>query len=330
MIRSKLDDLYSLSSKMTRKEFRARVKDMPEISDEAAELTKYINFYTGKVKNEFTVMRDKCPLCDSKNFSFMFTLHGFDHMLCNSCDLIFTLQVLENDKIKYLEKGKEGDAYGKYKNDTTVKELDRKKFEVVFEELEKRTKIKNIFDVGSQLGTFLDWAKEKYSIIGHEYHDAIRNIAKSKGHTVLNENLETIRFDKEFDVITLWDYIDHVINPREVIKNLGKYLKKDRLFFFAINNRDSLSNRIMHQYSPHFIGPHHTMNYGINQLQLLMKDYELAYSECYVSDLNWISNWLNFKTPDTGDTPLMFDLFDPKKICELGMGMKVNAIFRKK
>ncbi|TSA17061.1 MAG: hypothetical protein D4R72_05720 [Nitrosopumilales archaeon] len=61
-----------------------------------------------------------------------------------------------------------------------------------------------------------------------------------------------------------------------------------------------------------------------------MKDYELLDSESYVSELNWVSNWLNFKNPEFGDSPLTFDLFDPNKVCELGMGIKLNAIFRKK
>ncbi len=61
-----------------------------------------------------------------------------------------------------------------------------------------------------------------------------------------------------------------------------------------------------------------------------MNGYELLSSESYVSELNWLSNWLNFKNPEFGDANLMFDLLDPKKICELGMGFKVNAIFRKK
>jgi len=107
-------------------------------------------------------------------------------------------------------------------------------------------------------------------------------------------------------------------------------LKSGGLFFFAINNRDSLSARIMHADSPIFIGPHHTMHYGINQLEILMKGYELLYSDSYVSELNWISNWLNFNNPELGDSKLVYELLDPKKICELGMGFKVNAVFRKK
>ena len=94
------------------------------------ELNKYIDQYTKKVRSELAILRDKCPLCDSKNFTFLFDKHGFDHMLCNSCELIFTHQILDLSKIKFLEEGDEGDAYGDYKENFTVNEFDRKKFQI--------------------------------------------------------------------------------------------------------------------------------------------------------------------------------------------------------
>jgi len=330
MQNSKLEDLYSLSSKISCKEMWSKVKNYEAIAvSRDQELIKYLDQYTQRVKSNIAIIRDKCPLCDSKDFKFLFVKHGFDHMLCNNCDLIFTLQIIDENKLKYMESGKEGDLYGDLKKDSTLGDFDRKKFEIVFEELEKYSKIKNIFDFGSQLGSFLDLASEKYSIVGHEYHASLGEIAQSKGHTVLSDNLATIKLDREYDLITCWDYLDHVTNPKETIRNLSKYLKKGGLFFFAINNRDSLSGRVMHEDSPMFIGPHHTMHYGIKQLKLLMKDYEFLYSYSYVSELNWISNWLNFKNPEFGDSPLLFELLDPKKITQLGMGIKVNAGFRK-
>jgi len=136
--RSKLDDVYSLSSKLTCKEMW---DSMPGSSDAlrkmTLELNKYIDPYTGKVQSDHIIFRKSCPLCDSENFEFLFLKHGFDHMLCNSCDLIFTLQILDNTKLGHLEEGDEGDQYGEYKENTQVNEMDRKKFEIVFEELEK-------------------------------------------------------------------------------------------------------------------------------------------------------------------------------------------------
>lgn len=330
MERSKLDEIYSLSNKITRKEMVDRYSNYEEISvSQRTEPMKYIDIFTGKVQSNLCSKRNECPLCFSKKYSYLFTKHGFDHVLCQDCELIYTLYILDHEKIKFLEKGNEGDTYGNVKTDRVVNENDRKKFEIVFDQLEKCTKINTIFDFGSQIGTFLDWASEKYDVIGHEYHDTLRKAAEIKGHKILNEDLGTIKFDKEFDLITCWDYLDHVLNPHEVITNLTKHLKKGGLFFFAINNRDSLSVRIMHGDSPLFIGPHHTINYGVKQLKQLMKDYKLLHVESYVSELNWISNWLNFKNPEFGDAPLMYELLDPTKICELGMGFKLNAIFQK-
>lgn len=330
MEHSKLDEIYSLSNKITRKEMVSRYTNYDQISiSHKSEVMKYIDIYTGKVQTEISIVRKECPLCFSKNYSYLFTKHGFDHVLCQDCELIFVLQVLDHKKIKFLEQGNEGDNYGMIKTNKVVNENDKKKFEIIFEQLEKYTKINTIFDFGSQVGTFLDWASVKYDIIGHEYHGSLRKTAQSKGHTVLNEDLASIKFEKEFDLITCWDYLDHVLNPHEVIANLTKYLKKNGLFFFAINNKDSLSARVMHKDSPMFIGPHHTMHYGLKQLKYLMKDYKFLHAESYVSELNWISNWLNFENPEFGDTPLMYDLFDPVKVCELGMGIKLNAVFQK-
>lgn len=331
MQRSELDEMYSMCNTLTRKEFIEKISNYDEIDySNKSEPMKYIDPYTGKVKDEISIIRKHCPLCYSENFRHLFVKHGFDHVICNSCDLIFTLQILDTKKIKFLEEGKEGNTYGNYKMNAVANERDRIKFQYVFDQLGKYNDIKEIFDFGSQAGTFLDWASEKYNIIGHEFHRPLREIAQKKGHNVLDSQLETIQFDKEFDLITCWDYLDHVLNPRLVIKNLSKYLRKGGLFFFAINNRDSLSARMMHEFSPMFVGPHHTMHFGINQLKILMNGYELLHVESYVSELNWLSNWLNFQNPELGNSNLMLDLLDPKKISELGMGIKLNAIFRKK
>src|SRR6185437_9234172 len=180
---SKLEDHYSLSSKISCKEMWSKVKNYPAIAvSRDQELIKYIDQYTQRAKSNIVIIRDKCPLCDSKDFSFLFLKHGFDHMVCNNCDLIFTLQIIDENKLKYMETGKEGDLYGDLKKDSTLGDFDRQKFEIVFEELTKYLSIKNIFDFGSQLGSFLDWASEKYSIIGHEYHAPLREIAQRKGH----------------------------------------------------------------------------------------------------------------------------------------------------
>jgi 2-polyprenyl-3-methyl-5-hydroxy-6-metoxy-1,4-benzoquinol methylase len=251
-------------------------------------------------------------------------------MICDDCDLIFTQQYLDSEKTNHMKEAETGDKYGEYKEQNLVNELDRKKFEIIFEQLEAHGSFQNIFDIGSAGGTFLEWASEKYSIVGHEYHKGLRNYCQKQGYDVRHEDLGSIELDQQFDLITSWDYLDHVINPKEMIANVTRFLKPGGLFFLAANNRDSLSMRMLHEHSPLILGPAHTMHFGLSQIQRLMEGYELVYAETYVSELNWLSNWLNFKNPEFGDAELMTQLLDPQKICELGMGLKLNVIFQKK
>ena len=44
---------------------------------------------------------------------------------CSKCNLIFTLQVLDLDKISYMDDGTEGDYYGMSKDNQTIGERDR-------------------------------------------------------------------------------------------------------------------------------------------------------------------------------------------------------------
>lgn len=336
-----LNELYSLSDKVTGKEMwemiygdKSKYENIEIVTQKTNEsFLRYIDPFTNKVRGDYSYVRHKCPLCGSNHFKFVFDKHGFDFHKCDDCDMIFTLQVLDMDKIPYMDDGIEGHYYQMGKEEAIIGDRDRLKFAMSMDTIIKYYKDKtkfDIFDFGSANGMFLDWAVENgHNIVGQEVHHDLRKVCEDKGHKMMSDDLETITFDKKFDVITCWDYIDHVHNPKEVIKNLSKYLKDDGIFFFAINNLDSLSAKILHAASPIFIGPHHPMNYGVKQLEILMEGYELLDTESYVSELNWISNWCNFENPEFGDSPLLHNVFDTKKICDLNMGFKLNATFKK-
>ena len=101
--RSELDGVYSLSSKISCAEF---VKSIPgyerQIYSSIGNFLKYSDLSTNKARNDLCVMRTCCPLCESKNFRFLFEKQGWDHMICDDCDLIFTLLTLDQEKIAHM------------------------------------------------------------------------------------------------------------------------------------------------------------------------------------------------------------------------------------
>ena len=74
MQRSKLDEVYSLSNKFTREEMISKISnyDALSLTNRESELSKYIDPFTKKVKSQFAIIRDNCPLCESKEIEFLF------------------------------------------------------------------------------------------------------------------------------------------------------------------------------------------------------------------------------------------------------------------
>ena len=69
MQRSELDEHYSLSNKLTCKEMTSRFSNYEQLyQTREMEYSKYTDPFTNKVKSEICINRDKCPLCDSKNY----------------------------------------------------------------------------------------------------------------------------------------------------------------------------------------------------------------------------------------------------------------------
>ena len=82
-------------------------------------------------------------------------------------------------------------------------------------------------DVGCASGFFLDIAKERgISTYGVELSTEGVNKAKQKHSQIINDTLENARFpDSFFDVITLYDIIEHVLDPTSTIKEISRIIK---------------------------------------------------------------------------------------------------------
>jgi 2-polyprenyl-6-hydroxyphenyl methylase / 3-demethylubiquinone-9 3-methyltransferase len=64
----------------------------------------------------------------------------------------------------------------------------------------------------------------------------------SKSVTYLAGDATALPFDDEqFDVVCAMDFLEHVSNPKRVIREISRVLKKEGLFFFHTFNRNPLS-----------------------------------------------------------------------------------------
>tara|TARA_B100000470_G_C19750228_1_gene373420 strand:- start:323 stop:1171 length:849 start_codon:yes stop_codon:yes gene_type:complete len=108
-----------------------------------------------------------------------------------------------------------------------------------FLETKIKTQTRSIFDIGSGSGYFLLRAKEKgWAVDGVEPNLIAADHSRKIGVPVINDffgnvNIHTM---KKFNAINLFDVLEHVHNPIEVLENCYKLLKPKGIIVIEVPN----------------------------------------------------------------------------------------------
>jgi len=195
----------------------------------------------------------KCNVCGSYDCK-IFPNKFFKNVLlrCQKCGLIFVYPQPEFSELeaiysKHYFKNSNSNSIG-YENYIEDKPNIIKTFERRFKNIEKLHPNKGkILDLGCATGFFLEVAENHgWTPYGVEISNYASGIAK-KGFEdkVFNGTLDRACFSNNFfDVITMWDYLEHVSNPSQELSRSLQLLKKDGMLILSTPNVDSLSNKI--------------------------------------------------------------------------------------
>jgi SAM-dependent methyltransferase len=116
-----------------------------------------------------------------------------------------------------------------------------------------------ILDVGCFTGTFMKVAAaEGWEVEGVELSSWAAGIARKAGiGTIYEHPLEQLSLPKNrFDVITLWDVIEHVVQPVDMLKAAGSLLKPGGILAFSTHMVDSMAARLLGKRYPFFMELH--------------------------------------------------------------------------
>ena len=108
------------------------------------------------------------------------------------------------------------------------------------------------------VGFFLELAKERgWKTAGIEPSRWAKKIAEKKGIKIIGNNIEKTKIPANtFDVITLWDVIEHLSDPQKVVKIIHKSLKKDGIVAIGTPNIDSIFAKLLKENYPYLIRMH--------------------------------------------------------------------------
>jgi SAM-dependent methyltransferase len=216
-----------------------------------------------------------CPLCGSLDFTLRYpaskgareimtvedfrctspylSRHG-DIVQCNCCHLFFNNPQLDPEQVLGVYRIVEDPIY---QEETAARE---QTFARSLRQLQKLAAPPGkLLDVGCYTGVFIKLAaKEGWTVTGVELSTWAAAIARQDGYGQVHSLAldETDLEPMSFDVITLWDVIEHLSHPAAMLKNVHQLLKPGGVIAISTYFVDSFAARLLGSRYPFFMDMH--------------------------------------------------------------------------
>jgi SAM-dependent methyltransferase len=102
---------------------------------------------------------------------------------------------------------------------------------------------KRMLDIGCDTGLFVQFAQERRGVraTGIDVGERVVDAGREAGLDLRHGTLEQIRFDAEsFDIVSGYDLIEHVSDPRAFVREVGRVLKPGGIAVFETPNYEGL------------------------------------------------------------------------------------------
>jgi 2-polyprenyl-3-methyl-5-hydroxy-6-metoxy-1,4-benzoquinol methylase len=171
-----------------------------------------------------------CLLCGENRSKVVFKEFGIPYLKCKKCGHLYSSYEREMDYDGYFEQIKDEDDANFYWD------IAHKKMYESFARKYLQKREGRILDVGAGLGFFVKFASQLkgWQSYGVEISKGGYDFAKNrlKCETFFLGRIEEQNFENEtFDIITMWDVIEHLPDPTSVLNKCFDLLKKDGILF---------------------------------------------------------------------------------------------------
>lgn len=187
-----------------------------------------------------------CIICDMDNTKRLLVKNSFNIVMCRNCSLIYinprpTAEELINF---YLSKTDRNKSYQKINGDRKNIEKLENRLNIIEKFSENRGKI---LDIGCSTGLFLKIARDvDWEVYGNDIdEDKIKYAKENYGLDVqCRELIETKFPDDYFDVVTLFDSLEHMTEPLNTLKEISRILNQNGILLLSTPNIGGLLPRL--------------------------------------------------------------------------------------
>ncbi|MGU5646345.1 class I SAM-dependent methyltransferase [Aeromonas caviae] len=221
-----------------------------------------------------TPKSNSCPICESHSIEYFTEKYGFTLSRCTACAHIFCNPMPDKRQLDYYYNSEMKD----FENEFFMESFENRIpiFERRIDILKQYLSSGKLLDVGSAIGIFLtaierqDLAYELYSC---DPSASACELLKEKFRNVNTFQcmVEDLNMPSYFDAITMWDTLEHVINPVNVANKIHSLLKKDGFWFFSTPNTSSFEWMTAGARHVQILPPGHINLFNLSSIKILLK-----------------------------------------------------------
>jgi 2-polyprenyl-3-methyl-5-hydroxy-6-metoxy-1,4-benzoquinol methylase len=239
----------------------------------------------------------QCPICGSAASAFVLQKDGYNLVRCASCASVYVCPIPSDEFLAaHYQAGEyfEGDSSQGYRSYADLRKALLPHFRRRIEQLDAQFPSRGrLLDYGCAAGYFLEVAGQNgWQISGVELSDAMARQAEQTLDTPIARSLAGLP-EVKFDVVTLWEVIEHLPRPVEVLRQLFERLRPGGALMLSTPNTGHW--QAMHEpeawvsYRP----PSHLLYFTRATLtEALRRAGFESISVRGVSPLPWLPTWL--------------------------------------
>jgi len=229
---------------------------------------------SGKKKNK----SKSCPICEHPNIVFFTKKYGFDIDKCNTCGLLFCNPYPSDKQVHYYYNS----AMKRFENEFFMESFENR-VQIFLPRIGIINKYKtegSLLDIGSSVGIFIEALKRtKHNLnvtccdISEDACLKLKN--KHPEVTIINLDYKQIGYSEKYDIITMWDTVEHIIDLHELFHSITNLLNDEGLFLFSTPNTNSFEWITAGINHVQLLPPGHVNLLNITNIEILLEQHDL-------------------------------------------------------
>lgn len=179
-----------------------------------------------------------CNLCQANDYKVIWSELPYQVVKCRRCGLVYNNPRLTQEELASFYSPEYFYRYYVPNREKSIQEA-----KVRLQEIEGLVDKGRVLDVGCGLGFFLAAARRRgWETVGIEISPYASEYAfKEFELNILKTNLKEANFSKEsFDLVTFWNVLGHVVDPKSLVIEANKILRKGGLILIQAPHRHRL------------------------------------------------------------------------------------------